>query len=96
MNDPVTIQKLTGGEPESLNYALLRKEGIDYITALGSDFWTDFNLHDPGITLLEALCYALTDLAYRANFATADLLTSPSGLPDKPERQGFFSARTIL
>src|SRR6185503_14221894 len=68
MNEPVTIPKLPVDQSESLDYALLRKNGIDYITALGSDFWTDFNIHDPGITLLEALCYALTDLAYRTSF----------------------------
>ena len=27
--------------------------------------WTDHNTHDPGITVLEALCYVLTDLQYR-------------------------------
>jgi hypothetical protein len=96
MNESPTIAKLTGAEPESLNYGLLRKHGVDYIEALGSDFWTDFNIHDPGITLLEALCYALTDLSYRARFGTADLLSGPSGLPSQPDRQGFFTARNIL
>ena len=27
--------------------------------------WTDHNTHDPGVTVLEALCYVLTDLQYR-------------------------------
>src|SRR5689334_21589811 len=63
MNEPITIPKVPGAETESQNYALLRKYGIDYITALGSQFWTDYNIHDPGITWLEALCYALTEIA---------------------------------
>jgi hypothetical protein len=29
--------------------------------------WTALNLHDPGITVLEALAYALTDLQYRTH-----------------------------
>lgn len=28
--------------------------------------WTDDNAHDPGVTLLQALAYAITDLAYAA------------------------------
>ena len=31
--------------------------------------WTDYNYHDPGITLLEQICYAITDLGYKSNFA---------------------------
>jgi len=27
--------------------------------------WTDANVHDPGVTVLEVLCYALTDLPHR-------------------------------
>jgi hypothetical protein len=29
--------------------------------------WTDTNEHDPGITVLEVLCYAITDLQYRSD-----------------------------
>src|SRR5690606_12730294 len=36
--------------------------------------WTDFNTHDPGITILEQLCYAITDLGYRTNLAIPELL----------------------
>ena len=43
----------------------LRREGIGFIEQMGSARWTDYNTHDPGITTLEALCYAITDLAYR-------------------------------
>ena len=27
--------------------------------------WTDTNAHDPGVTVLEVICYAITDLQYR-------------------------------
>src|SRR5690606_23256731 len=32
------------------------------------------NSHDPGVTILEQLCYAITDLAYRINYPISDLL----------------------
>ena len=38
--------------------------------------WTT-NVHDPGITTLELLCYALTDLCYRACYPVEDLLAVP-------------------
>jgi hypothetical protein len=30
--------------------------------------WSDYNVHDPGITLLELLCYGITDIAHRTTF----------------------------
>jgi hypothetical protein len=54
--------------PKSMDYDFLRKEGIRYAQALSGDIWTDYNEHDPGITILEQLCYALTELGYKTNF----------------------------
>lgn len=80
----------------SQNYALLRQKGLEYIQQLGSKLWTDYNIHDPGITILESLCYALTDLGYRTAFDIKDLLAvAPKQTPDHL-RQGFFTAKNIL
>lgn len=53
----------------------LRREGIDHLEQLAATEWTDFNAHDPGITILEQFCYALTDLSYRAQYELPDLLS---------------------
>ncbi len=58
-----------------LDFASLREQGISLVRSLAGDNWTDHNAHDPGITILEQLCYALTDLGYRSQFALPDLLT---------------------
>ena len=50
----------------ALDYAALRAAGLRHLERLAGHLWTDFNDHDPGITILEQLCYALTDVAYRA------------------------------
>ena len=76
--------------PPSMDYTLLRREGLRHIERLGSAVWTDFNSHDPGVTMLEVLCYALTDLGYRTQLPAADLFT-PSG-----NRKAFFTAAEIL
>jgi hypothetical protein len=62
---------------DSSNYELLRQKGLAYIEKLGSSLWTDYNIHDPGITLLEALAYALTDLGLRTSMDIKDLLALP-------------------
>ncbi|MCI5137039.1 MAG: hypothetical protein D3922_01180, partial [Candidatus Electrothrix sp. AR1] len=41
---------------------------------MAGQLWTDFNAHDPGITILEQLCYAITDLGRRINYPIPDLL----------------------
>jgi len=64
------------------SFARLREQGLEWLQAVSGHTWTDHNLHDPGITLLEQLCYALTDLVYRADFPVADHLTGPDGTID--------------
>lgn len=91
----ITIQK-NPALPPGMDYGLLRRTAMQYLEQLGSDLWTDFNIHDPGITIMEALCYALSDLSFRANFRMEDLLAERSSIVPKPVRQGFFTAREIL
>lgn len=59
----------------ALDYESLRRQGIARLEKLAGSEWTDFNAHDPGITILEQVCYALTDLAYRINYDMEDLLS---------------------
>ena len=66
----------------SMDYALLREAGLQFIEQLSSQLWTDYNSHDPGITILEVLCYAITDLGYRTQYDIKDLLSSYTGNAD--------------
>lgn len=79
----------------SLDYEKLRSRGIELIQGFSGDSWTDFNLHDPGVTILEYLCYALTDLAYRTNFDLEDILTNKHGHIDR-HKNYFFTGNEIL
>ena len=51
MAKSITIQK-NPSLNNSSNYELLRQKGLEYIEKLGSRLWTDYNIHDPGITML--------------------------------------------
>jgi|GEM_PF-1544170 len=79
----------------SQDYNFLRSEGLAYIEKLGSKLWTDYNIHDPGITILELLCYAITDLGYRTDFDIKDLLTKIVNGTD-PDTGDFYTAAEIL
>lgn len=94
MNNTITISPQPPSI-KSMDYQLLRTEGLQYIEKIASGLWTDYNVHDPGITLLELLCYAITDLGYRTGFPVADLLASRENNRDTFSRQ-FYSAARIL
>lgn len=80
------------GFPEFLDFATLRKLGIQHLAELSGKIWTDHNLHDPGITILEALCYVLTDLDYRTKLDFKDLIAAPANVKE----DNFFTAAQIL
>ncbi len=66
-------QQLEGG------FDSLRREGIKLAQQLSGQQWTDYNLHDPGVTILEQLIYAITDLIYRTDFSVEDFLVNEAG-----------------
>lgn len=78
---PTTPAKLTPttDEERDVGFDGLRARGIALLQQLSGGVWTDHNLHDPGITMLEQLCFGLTDVVYRAGFPVADHLSGPDG-----------------
>lgn len=89
------IQKEPQREPDQ-DFTALRRKGIELIEQMSRRWWTDYNSHDPGVTILEALCYAITDLGYRIGWDIADLLQNPPGDGMDNAIQPFFTAREIL
>lgn len=85
-----TISRSTDLNP-SMDYSFLREEGLQLIQNLAGKIWTDHNIHDPGITMLEVLCYAVTDLGYRTDFGMEDILAGASATPERD----FFSLSEI-
>ncbi len=83
-------------ELESMRYSSLRELGIEHIQELASKLWTDFNSHDPGVTILEVLCYAITDLGHRSNQNIENILAQNPADPDSKDIKNFFTAAQIL
>jgi len=66
-------------KPLSLDFASLKNEGLAYIREHINSEWTNLNPSDPGITILDQLCYALTELGYCNDFPIKDILTDKNG-----------------
>lgn len=78
MPETRTIRRSTGVQEQG-SFEELKRQGIGSVQELAGDLWTDYNLHDPGVTILEQLCYGLTDLIYRTGFPVEDLLAGQDG-----------------
>lgn len=80
---------------KSMQYDFLRAEGLKHIEELAGKIWTDYNLSDPGISILEVLSYVITDLGYRTAYPTKDLIAQD---PDAAQTdiKNFYTARHIL
>src|ERR1700754_3618459 len=93
MSNTPTIPNIPSLLPDQ-DYNFLRQKGQTYLEQMATAIWTDFNEHDPGITILEALCYAITELGYRTAFPIENLLTRPDGT--LLSGQCFYTAKKIL
>lgn len=65
--------------PITQDFKLLKDEAMQFIQAHGGWEWTNLNPSDPGVTILDQLCYALTELGYCNDFSINDILTAANG-----------------
>lgn len=80
--------------PASQDFSFLKGEAIDYVQKhIGSE-WTNFNPSDPGMTILDQFCYALTELGYCTDFSIADILTNADGKMEMENQ--FYDPSEIL
>ncbi|MGI2299789.1 hypothetical protein [Candidatus Cardinium hertigii] len=82
--------------PEDIDYPFLKEQGIAYIQQLAGKKWTDYGDHDPGITILEVLSFAIMDLQYRTNFYIEDIWAKDPDTVAHTHEQPFYKAEEIL
>lgn len=80
----------------SMDYALLRRQGIQYVQQLAGKIWTDYNDHDPGVTILEQLSFALTQIGYKTNLDIRKLLFSGGDEEAMAAANGIYPAHEIF
>ncbi|OYQ36199.1 hypothetical protein CHU95_05260 [Niveispirillum lacus] len=77
----------------------LKSQGIDALQQRVGDHWSLYNDVDPGVTLLEHLCWALSEVAYCAGFPIEDLLAgrnAPLAVPDQfPDQTDILSNQPV-
>jgi hypothetical protein len=71
--------------PEEFDLIKLREEAIRKVQAYSGAIWTDHNIHDPGITVLEQICFAFADIAFQFQ-----------KLKDPDQLEQFLSANSFL
>jgi len=83
-------------EKGSGDFENLYLEGIELLQLLSGAEWTDFNDHDPGVTILENMAFSLTNLSFKANLPVQDILTEHKGGNLESGDNGFFIPSEIL
>jgi hypothetical protein len=82
MSEPAAVIQRRARKERTSGFEQLREKGIALLQTTSGHRWTDHNLHDPGITMLEVLCFALTELSYRAHQPVEDQLALADGRID--------------
>lgn len=92
-NETVTISPILS--ENDTDFSQLLQQGINLVQQYSGSIWTDYNEHDPGITILEELCFVITELYLRTGMPMNDILTGPNG--DFPAADNaFYTAAEIL
>lgn len=92
MNKHVAIRRKK--EEEAL-YTQLQKRALKDVQSLAGELWTDYNEHDPGVTILDILNYALLETDYRLRFEWQDYLSVPHG-GFMPETHALFAPSSVF
>ena len=76
------------------NWAALRSELLALIEGYAHDSWTDYNVHDPGVTLGELFAFGVSEAGYVAGLPIADLRAPAEDRPTPPSPD--FPAMAVL
>lgn len=74
---------------EDALYTRLQRRTLEEVQRLSGKVWTDYNAHDPGVTLADIADYALAELDYKLGFPLSDCL-SEAGRPFDAARFGLY------
>jgi len=81
---------------ESTDYDALVRDYIDECQKYSSHIWTDYNIHDPGITALELLCLAITELGLKSELDIFRIIFNSQKLNFNPEEYALYSALDVF
>ncbi|MEO0580614.1 MAG: hypothetical protein AAF135_00195 [Bacteroidota bacterium] len=79
-----------------MDFAWLKERAVEFAQKYAGDHWTDYNAHDPGVTILELLAYALTDVGYRLHAPYQDIIAPDPEVDAQADHAHFFKGREML
>lgn len=88
--EPYILQQ---AEEDAL-YTKLQTQTLDEVQRMAGKVWTDYNVHDPGITVGDITNHALTELDYKLGFPLTDYCVE-KGNTFVPERFGLFPPEEV-
>ena len=81
---------------KTLERERLKEVWMEFMQQLSGDVWTDYNAHDPGVTIMEQLCDVMSKVNKRATTPIQNLLNSQSRKNREEINNAFFDAVEIL
>ncbi|PHR46565.1 MAG: hypothetical protein COA32_10500 [Fluviicola sp.] len=96
MSELISKGYINKKDKDSGQYEELYLEGIELLQKLSGAQWTDYNEHDPGVTILENIAYTMTDLSNKASQPIKDILVESKGGKLESGDNGFFIPSDIL
>ena len=93
MQESITISRKI--KDTEFHFSTLRKEGIELLQKLSGSNWTNFNFHDPGVTILEQIIFTLSEMGYKTSFGIENYLVNDKGAIDF-ESQSMILPEIIL
>lgn len=82
-------------EKEKDLYRTLQDVSLEKLQQLSGNIWTDYNAHDPGVTICDAVNYSLTEYDYRLHFSFQTYLTDKNGT-FSPGKCGLYLPETVF
>lgn len=76
-------------------YETLQAQALEWVQQMSGKIWTDYNPHDPGVTILDIVNYALAEMDYRMNFPLEDYLADTDHV-FHPQPYGLFSPADVF
>lgn len=92
---PVTIKKFPKYS-ETTDYLDLVSSYTDSCQNYSSKTWTDYNIHDPGVTILELLCLAITEVGLKSELDIFRIIFNSKRLTFQPEEYALYSPLEVF
>ncbi len=88
--------QLNKREREDNPYSRLQQQSLRMLQELSGKRWTDFNEHDPGVTIMDILNYSLLELDYQTGFDFEKYLAQPQQDELEFSQIGLFPGKEIF